>query len=206
MRRLPTLIVAAAVAVMIALGIWQLQRAAWKERLLAELATAAQLPAVDLDPLIENDTLDRAPIAFRRALVTCNVQGVRPAARAGRNRRGQTGYSQFVPCRPGGAGPAARLQVNAGWSPLPGRDLRLTVTGTVAGLIGTAEPHGPIILTAATPSGPLEASAPPAIAEIPNNHLAYAVQWFLFAAAAAVIYLLAARRRRSPSAEPRREK
>jgi surfeit locus 1 family protein len=28
---------------------------------------------------------------------------------------------------------------------------------------------------------------------VPNNHLAYAVQWFLFAAVASVIYVLALR-------------
>jgi surfeit locus 1 family protein len=31
---------------------------------------------------------------------------------------------------------------------------------------------------------------------VPNNHLSYAVQWFLFAAIASVIYVLAVRRRR----------
>ncbi len=30
---------------------------------------------------------------------------------------------------------------------------------------------------------------------MPNNHLAYAVQWFLFAAIAGAIYVLALRRR-----------
>jgi cytochrome oxidase assembly protein ShyY1 len=30
---------------------------------------------------------------------------------------------------------------------------------------------------------------------IPNNHLSYAIQWFLFAAAAALIYVLALRLR-----------
>ena len=47
MRRLPllpTLVVAGAVAVMIGLGIWQLQRAAWKERLLAEYARRGGAP------------------------------------------------------------------------------------------------------------------------------------------------------------------
>ena len=38
---------------MIALGVWQLQRAGEKERLLAQYARAASLPALDLDPLIE---------------------------------------------------------------------------------------------------------------------------------------------------------
>jgi cytochrome oxidase assembly protein ShyY1 len=30
---------------------------------------------------------------------------------------------------------------------------------------------------------------------MPNNHLAYAVQWFLFAAIALIIYIIAVRRR-----------
>ena len=38
-------------------------------------------------------------------------------------------------------------------------------------------------------------NAPPSIESIPNNHLAYAVQWFLFAAVAAIIYVIALRRR-----------
>ena len=33
--------------------------------------------------------------------------------------------------------------------------------------------------------------------DVANNHLAYAVQWFLFAAAAAIIYLLALRKRQA---------
>ena len=38
--------------------------------------------------------------------------------------------------------------------------------------------------------------AAPDPGDLPNNHLAYAGQWFLFALAAAVIYVLALRRRR----------
>ena len=38
-------------------------------------------------------------------------------------------------------------------------------------------------------------SAPPSPDSIPNNHLAYAIQWFLFAGFAAVIYFLALKRR-----------
>jgi surfeit locus 1 family protein len=41
----------------------------------------------------------------------------------------------------------------------------------------------------------LVASAPPSPATIPNNHLNYAVQWFLFAGIAALIYFLALRQR-----------
>jgi surfeit locus 1 family protein len=193
---LPTLIVVAAVAVMIALGIWQLQRAAWKERMLAELAAAQSLPAVDLDPLIARGTAESAAIAFRRALVTCEAGGARPALRAGRNRRGETGYSYFVPCRPGASGLAGRIEVNAGWAREPRADLAVDISGAVAGIIGTAEPDGPVLLTAAAADPPLEPSAPPRVEDIANNHLAYAFQWFFFAGAAAIIYLLALRRRR----------
>ena len=51
------------------------------------------------------------------------------------------------------------------------------------------------MLVAETPAPGLEASAPPSPDEVPNNHLAYAVQWFLFAGIAALIYGIALRRR-----------
>jgi cytochrome oxidase assembly protein ShyY1 len=201
MRRLPiiaTIIVGAAVAVMIGLGIWQLQRAAWKDRMLAELQAAQALPPVDLDAALAAG--DAPPIAFRRARVTCAAREVTAAARAGRSLRGATGYSYFIPCRPGAGGLAGRLQINAGWSQAPNSLLRLNADGPVEGRIGTAEAEGPIILTADTPIGPLAPSAPPAVDDIPNNHLAYAFQWFFFAATAALIFFLASRRRGAPAA------
>jgi cytochrome oxidase assembly protein ShyY1 len=84
-----------------------------------------------------------------------------------------------------------------GWSQAPNSLLRLNADGPIEGRIGTAEPDGPIILTAASAIGPLQPSAPPSVDEIPNNHLAYAFQWFFFAATAALIFFLALRRRSS---------
>jgi surfeit locus 1 family protein len=46
------------------------------------------------------------------------------------------------------------------------------------------------------PVGGLAANAAPDPADLPNNHLAYAGQWFFFALTALVIYVLALRRRR----------
>lgn len=200
MKRLPiiaTLIVAGAVAVMIGLGIWQLQRAGWKDRMLAELQAAQALPPIDLDPVLAGAA--RPPLGFRRVRVTCAAREVTAAPRAGRSLRGATGYSYFIPCRPGAAGLAGRIQINAGWSQAPNSLLRLNAEGPVEGRIGSAEPQGPIILTADSAIGPLEPSAPPSVDEIPNNHLAYAFQWFFFAATAALIFLLALRRRRTIS-------
>lgn len=198
MRRLPvlpTLIVAAAAATMIALGIWQLQRAAWKSRLLAEYGAAAALPALDLDPLIRRGG-DLPPLAFRRVLVTCQARDAQPDLRGGRGAAtDQGGYSYFVPCRPGADGLAGRLMVNAGWTPLPDSQRRITLDGIVAGRLGAVEAGAPITLTATNVVPPLAASAAPSIENIPNNHLAYAFQWFFFAAVAIVIYVLALRRR-----------
>lgn len=196
MRRLPiipTIIVAGAVAVMIALGVWQLQRAGWKDRLLAELSAAESLPPVDLDAALASG--DAAALPFRRARVTCAARDVHAAPRAGRSRRGPSGYSYFIPCRPGAQGLAGRLQINAGWSQAPNSLLRLNAEGPIEGQIGTVEPEGPVILTADTAIGPLDPSAAPKVEDIPNNHLAYAFQWFFFAATAALIFVLALRRR-----------
>lgn len=197
MRRLPivpTLVVIAAVAVMIALGIWQLQRAAWKDRILAEYQAAASLSALDLDPLLARED-GLPPLAFRRVLVTCQTRNAVPDLRGGRSERGQGGYSYFVPCRPGADGLAGRLTVNAGWTPLPDGGRRVSLDGIVAGRLGPVEPGRPITLTSASAQPPLAPSTPPSIDDIPNNHLAYAFQWFFFAAVAVVIYLLALRRR-----------
>ena len=205
MRRLPllpTLVVAAAVAIMVTLGIWQIQRAQWKDRLIADYLAAAALPALDLDPLLSRSEEALPPLAFRRVLVSCRARDQVPSLRGGRSRDGRGGYSYFIPCRPGAPGLAGRLLVNAGWSALPDNDLRLSLDTIVAGRLGPVEPGRPVTFASATASPPLSPSAPPTIDDIPNNHRAYAVQWFLFAAIAALIYWLALRRRRELPRQP----
>jgi surfeit locus 1 family protein len=197
MRRpplLPTLVVAAAVAVMVWLGCWQIQRAHWKEALLAQYAAAEAMPAVDLDPLLDGRPA-LPPLSFRRALVTCHAQGVAPDVRAGRSAADVPGQAYYVPCRPGAAGLAGRLRVNAGWAAQHDAARRLTVDGIVAGRLSVVDEDGPITLTAATAAPPLAPSQGPSLENIPNNHRFYAVQWFVFAATALLIYLIALRRR-----------
>ncbi|HEV2818754.1 MAG TPA: SURF1 family cytochrome oxidase biogenesis protein [Allosphingosinicella sp.] len=204
MRRLPivpTLIVALAVATMIGLGVWQLQRARWKEGLLAQYAAAQAMPAVDLDPLLDGRAR-LPPLSFRRALVTCHADNAAPEIRAGRSAAGAPGQAYYLPCRPGAAGLAGRLRVNAGWAPRPDAVRRLSLEGLVAGRLGAVGEDGPVILTAAGAAPPLVPSRPPGLDTIPNNHRLYALQWFFFAAAAFVIYLLALRGRRRGALPP----
>jgi len=198
MRRLPllpTLVVLCAATAMVALGVWQLRRATWKEGLLAQYQANAALPALDLDPLIERGDTAGVALAFRRVLVTCHARGAVPESHGGRSLRGEGGYSYVVPCRPGATGLAGRIKVNVGWTAMPLHGVRLDAEGLIAGRIGAAEPNGPLVVTSAAARPPLAPSAPPSIDQVANNHRAYAAQWLIFAALAVLIYALALRRR-----------
>jgi len=203
MKRPPiiaTLIVALAVAAMIALGIWQLGRARWKERLLADYAAASRAPPLAFQPLATDDAL-----LFRRSSAVC-LQPVGWTVEAGRSRTGESGWRHIVTCRTGAEGPGAAFDM--GWSPRwDGKAGGWTggrVTGVIAqrpdhkSLLARMLGHGPpagLLIVADAPAPGLAPSAYPSLADIPNNHRAYAVQWFIFATLAAGIYVLALRRR-----------
>lgn len=198
---LPTIVVIVAAGLMVALGIWQLHRAEWKERLLAQYAEAATLPAVDLDPLLDGRTA-LPPLGFRRALVTCHAVDQAPDVHVGRNGADEVGQVYLIPCRPGATGLAGRLRINMGWAAQPDALPRLTLDGVAAGRLGPVEQEGPITLTAATSPPALVPSQAASIENVPNNHRAYAFQWFAFAVTALVIYGFALRRRDPPKLPP----
>ena len=188
-RRLPlvpTILVALVVATMIGLGVWQLERRREKEALLASYAAAANLPPIGWPSIPPKEPL---PL-FRSATGNClSVAGFRNAA--GQNRQGEPGYLVIAECRTGAEGPG--LAVELGWSkdPNAGRTYR---GGLVSGVIAP-DRLSRMRLVAASPGPGLMPSAPPSPDIIPNNHLSYAVQWFLFAGIAVLIYLLALRQR-----------
>jgi surfeit locus 1 family protein len=183
---IPTILVALAVAVMMGLGIWQLQRRAEKDALLATYAAAAGKPPIGWPTIPPKEPL---PL-FRSATGNClQVIGFRTSA--GQNPKGEPGYLIIADCRTGAEGPG--LSVELGWSkdPNAGRAYR---GGLVSGVIAP-DRLSRMRLVAATPGPGLAASAPPSPDTIPNNHFSYAIQWFLFAGIAVVIYILALRGR-----------
>ena len=190
-RRVPvvaTLTVVAAVTVMIALGIWQLQRAKWKEGLLARYEQAEKLPPM-IWPTVPLKS-EQLPL-FRHATGVC-LKRIGKRAVGGENLAGEPGYVQILHCRTGG-GEGPGMSVEVGWS----KDPNAKVTwpgGPVSGIIAPDRRSG-MRLVAATPAPGLQASAPPSIEQIPNNHRSYAVQWFAFAGIASLIYALALRKR-----------
>lgn len=179
---IPTVVVVAAVLTMIGLGIWQLGRADEKEALLARYATAGDMTdAVDF-PLTEEAA---EPILYRRSAVDCETVRERRAT-AGTSAQGAKGWAQISRCALAGGG---ETEVAIGWTRAP--DGPQWTGGEVSGIIAP----GPRLI-ADPPRAGLIPLAPPDPADLPNNHLAYAGQWFFFALTALVIYVLAIRRRR----------
>lgn len=197
---IPTLIVAAAIIAMIALGFWQIDRAGQKEDLIALYRANLERPAMTFPAMgpVQRDAM------FRSSSVTC-IEVVGWRTEGGRSVDGVGGSRYIASCRTGAEGPGAQIDLGVSQDP--------TVKprwagGVVSGMITTEPGHssmiarllggGPVLgpmLIADRPAEGLRASARPSPDSIPNNHRAYAVQWFLFAAAALVIYGLAVRKR-----------
>lgn len=189
-RRLPvqpTIIVAAAVAVMIGLGIWQVQRAQWKEALLDRYASAGAQPPMAWPTMAPSE--EQLPL-FRKASGHCLKPEVTKAV-AGQNRSGETGYVFLVDCATGAEGPGMRVQL--GWSKDPNAKFAWA-GGPVAGVVAPDGQTRMRLVADQAPTG-LEPSARPSLSAISNNHRLYAIQWFAFAAIALVIYALAVRGR-----------
>lgn len=190
----PTIVVGIAVAIMIALGLWQLlDRLPAKEAYIAQLAGNPAKPAIAF-PRFPDETL-----LFRRASAFC----LEPVSitRAG---AGGAGYRLIAACRTGAEGPGIKVQLGTTRDPLGKVAWR---GGKMSGWIAHAPDSRPLIATIAskqpqelllvadTPVAGLNPNKQPDVGLVPNNHLAYGVQWFLFAGVAAIIYVVAVRRR-----------
>ena len=201
MKRFPllaTILVGLAVAAMIALGFWQLQRRTEKEALLARYAANRTLPPIAFPRIPVDDSL-----LFRRAGAFC-LEPVSWTVEGGRTAKGGVGWRQIAQCRTGAEGPGFAVQVGVGSTADAKPNWR---GGEVSGYITHAPDHRALIaalfskvpktlmIVADKPAPGLGANPAADLSAVPNNHLAYAVQWFLFAAVAGVIYGIALRRR-----------
>lgn len=196
----PTVVVALAAGLMVMLGVWQLERKGEKEALIARFETNRAMSAAitfpQLPPVPESTY-------YRYSSVVC-LEPVTWTPRGGPDRKGQAGYRMIADCRTGAEGPGVLVDmgVSTGFDPpqwtggtvggviIPGPD-QPTIT---ARLLGKAVPAR-AVLVADTAAPGLSPSAVPSPADVTNNHLAYAVQWFIFATLAIIIFVIAMRRR-----------
>ena len=170
---------------MISLGFWQLHRLGEKE---AQLARYNRSLTMSSEAPWPKTAAERELALYRHSELTC-AKVVSIDERAGRSQAGETGWAHIARCVLSDGSTAA---VALGWSsdpsPIAWRG------GEVTGFVGPAGKAG-VRLVAAPPQAGLVQLAAPDPRDVPNNHLSYAVQWFLFAATALVIYALALRKR-----------
>ncbi|MEM9708078.1 MAG: SURF1 family protein [Pseudomonadota bacterium] len=188
--------------ILISLGVWQLQRLEWKERVLAEIdAKIAAAPGpVPLAPAPE--THRYAPVQGAGAFdgeevhVLISVKGVGPGYRV--IQAFETGQRRilvdrgFIPTTEKGAGGAlgpARVIGNLHWpdeidrfTPDPDIAANIWFARDVPALSAALDTE-PVLVVARQIEGAERATPlPVTTAGIPNDHLEYAVTWFGLAA------------------------
>lgn len=170
---IPTILVLAAAGVMVWLGFWQLGRADEKAEMIERFsAIPADAPAVS----VNSKEFWQGEVMFTRVTLDCDeVQSMRSTA--GTSYRAAKGFAHIAQCSAGGL----PIEVALGWSRDPAPPIY--DGGAVEGIVDAG---GKVV---AHPSlAGLEQLAKPNPNDLPNNHLAYAGQWFFFALTALVIY------------------
>lgn len=179
---IPTVLVVAAALTMVALGIWQLGRAEEKAAMIE--AYSALPPQREPVPLIARGSDWTSDYLYRRVSLSCEG-GSDMRSTAGSNPRGAKGWVHIARCAVPGSD---AIEVALGWSRDP--EAPSWNGGEVTGILGPNQK-----VTADPALAGLERAAPPNPGDLPNNHLAYAGQWFFFALTALVIYGFALRAR-----------
>ncbi|GGE16070.1 SURF1-like protein [Polymorphobacter glacialis] len=195
----PTLLTAVMLAVLIGLGTWQLQRRIWKADLIAQLEAAQRLPLLTPADYFRAMT-GEISVQYRRAELPCTPGKVLPYdLKGGSSAKDVSGYLVLVSCGPAGKSPD--IVAVAGWTRRPdAAQVPIDVDTTFTGLIierpyGDAPGRPQFMLIPDTAVPPLTPSRLPSPADLPDNHLSYAGQWFGLAIVLAVIYGIWLRRR-----------
>jgi surfeit locus 1 family protein len=218
-----TIVCAVAFAVLVSLGVWQVQRLQWKNSLIAEAEAAASHPP---EPLPAGRGADLPE--FRKVILDCDFQasgrvelqtihdgvpGVRLISPCGgrlvdlgfipETISARPPYTQFRAPRPPGSYPTIVAEVRNTPPPnsfaLPPEKGRFFARDNpaIARVLGVPPERASQTLYAVTPAfpgfGALQPSAPPAA--FSNNHLGYALTWFGLALAVIGFYIALLRRR-----------
>ncbi|MDE0335412.1 MAG: SURF1 family protein [Defluviicoccus sp.] len=120
-----TVAAALALAVLVGLGTWQVQRLHWKEGVIAHREARFALPPVRIDPAGAADV----DIAFRRATAEGRFLHSSEFLISNRVRGGRAGFEVVTPLR---LGPGNVILVNRGWIPPDRADPETRPEGQIA--------------------------------------------------------------------------
>jgi surfeit locus 1 family protein len=216
----PAIAAVIGVAILIGLGVWQIQRLHWKEAILARVAALESAPPQPLAPVLAR-AASGVDVDYRRVELACPDLETRPYLRLYAVWQGYGGYRIVAAC-PIASGPYRVILVDRGFiaqglALSGGQPLQEPVVGVLrrgdarnfvtpanqpgqnlwywrdipamAAALGVRAPAPSFLMLerpAAPPGGPTPAAIP---ADIPNNHLQYAITWFGLAVALAGVYL-----------------
>ncbi len=220
-----TVLAVALLGVLLALGVWQVQRMQWKEGLMDGAEAAAGLPPLPLAEALKVDNPE-----FRRVILTCRGLGAAPYVELQSIENSDAGVRLVSACRPEGmeetllvdrgfvpADISARPTVNADdtmpvvitgvlrRAPAPSALTPPPAQGrfygrdaeAMARALKVEGPISPFTVFATTSTNPDWAALRPSAppAAFTNNHLGYALTWFGLAAALIAFYVVLLRRR-----------
>ena len=220
-----TILAVALLGVLLALGVWQVQRMQWKEGLMDGAEAAAGLPPLPLAEALKVDNPE-----FRRVILTCRGLGAAPYVELQSIENSDAGVRLVSACRPEGmeetllvdrgfvpADISARPTVNADdtmpvvitgvlrRAPAPSALTPPPAQGrfygrdaeAMARALKVEGPISPFTVFATTSTNPDWAALKPSAppAAFTNNHLGYALTWFGLAAALIAFYVVLLRRR-----------
>jgi surfeit locus 1 family protein len=225
----PTIFALVGVAILVGLGLWQLDRKAWKENLIAAMTTRLAREPADLPPRdswgrLVPERNEFARVGFPAEFLPGQEALVYSAGAAFRPDVKGPGYWVFAPARLAGG---SIVIVNRGYVPLDRKDPASRVDGVkgsldIVGIVRWPETRGlftpaddppgnvwylrDIAAIAAAKKWPAaapfyieeESPVPPGglplpgklQANLPDNHLQYAITWFGLALALAGVYVV----------------
>ncbi|MTH65367.1 SURF1 family protein [Paracoccus shanxieyensis] len=190
-------------AALIALGLWQLQRMEWKQAMLAQIQSRIEGPAVPL-PETPDPSMKYMPVTVSGMTTGQEIDVLSGMKDLG---GGYQVISSFVTDdgrrilldrgfvdqdHKRDPRPATRLQVTgnlhwpdetSGATPAPNLDQNIWFARDVPAMAAALDTD-PVLVVVAAAVGDAQGvtPVPVAIQGIPNNHLSYAVQWFMIAA------------------------
>lgn len=220
--RLPiglTVVTAISLAILVALGLWQLQRLSWKRDLLAHVAALQSAPARPIDQVLTTDT----GLDFARVTAVCPGLATAPYVKLYSLVDGQIGVRLISACTLKN-GPYGSILVDRGFlaetvterpsqsvstvptlvtgvlrqpdkanfvTPVPQNQQWYSRDVTAMAKALKADRPAPVMLFAETSTNPeLKGLLPIAVpAEISNRHMEYALTWFGLAAALLGVYV-----------------